>query len=120
MKFSGRPLAFARFCRQRVEDPPPDAAPGPSVEAIVGRRVWPVALRQTPPRHPCAQHVEDGVHDFAVVTPCALPSFRHQRLEKFPFLVAQLESHDPPPPTVNHLRPLFSGTDSKRITYFPS
>ena len=78
------------FSRQRVEHSFPDAAPGPAVEAVIGRRIRPVALRQVPPRHPGAQHVEDRVQDLAVVNPPALPARGHQRLQKSPFLVDQI------------------------------
>ena len=113
--------AVARLRRQPVEDPLPDAAPGPPVEAIVSGRVRPVTLRQIPPRHPRAQHVKDRVHDLAIVNPSALSIFRQQRFEKCPFLIAQIKSHDPPPRTVNHVRSnysiIYAGTDPSQAYY---
>jgi hypothetical protein len=51
----------------------------------------------------------------AIVSAGALSALRHQRLGKSPFAVAQIKSHDPPPRTVNHVRPVYSirylGTD---------
>src|SRR4029077_5816504 len=88
------------------------------VETIVRRCIWPIALRQIAPRHPGAQHVKDRVHDRAIVSAAALAALRHQRLEKSPFVVAQIKSHDPPPRTVNHVRSNYSirylGTDASR------
>src|SRR6266446_1586936 len=105
----------ARFRCQRVKNPFPDATSRPTVEAIVRRRVWPIAVRQIAPRHPRAQHIKYRVHDLAIVSAPALSSFRHQRLQKSPFVIAQIKSHDPPPTTVNHFKTRFSmayvGTD---------
>ena len=94
----------ARFRCQRVENPLPDAASGPTVEAIVSGRVRPIAFRQIAPGHPGAQHVKYRVHDPTIVSTCALATFRHQRLKKSPIVIAQIKSHDPPPTTVNHVR----------------
>ena len=94
--------AVARLRSQRVEDALPDAASGPPVEAIVGRRIRAVAFGQIPPRHPGAQYVEDCVHDLAIINPGTLSAPRHQRLKQRPFFIAQIESHDPPPGRVNH------------------
>jgi hypothetical protein len=105
----------ARFRCQRVENPLPDAATGPTVEAIVRRRVRPISLGQIAPRHPGTQHIEYRVHNLAIVSAGALPTLRHQRLKKSPFVIAQIKSHDAPPRTVNHVRSNYSirylGTD---------
>jgi hypothetical protein len=107
--------AVARFRCQRVENPFPDAASRPAVEAIVRRCIRPIAFRQIAPRHPGAQHVKYRVHNLAIVSACAPSSFRHQWLQKSPFVIAQIKSHDPPLTTVNHDRLDFSrnyvGTD---------
>ena len=62
------------------------------------------------------------VHDLAIVNPSALSTFRQQRFEKRPFLIAQIKSHDPPPRTVNHVRPNYSiiylGTDPSKTRAF--
>src|SRR6202042_442380 len=100
----------ARFRCQRVENPLPDAASRPAVEAIVYRRIRPVAFRQIAPRHPGAQHVKYRVHNLPIVSAGAHSALRHQRLEKSPFLIAQIKSHDPPPSTVNHDHDDFSRT----------
>jgi len=105
----------ARFRGQRVESPFPDATSRPTVEAIISRRVRPVAFWQIAPWHPGAQHVKYRVHDPSIVSARTPSTFRHQRLQKSPFLIAQIKSHDPPPTTVNHVRHCFSiiyvGTD---------
>src|SRR5499425_881705 len=53
-------------------------------------------------RDPVAQHVKYCIYDPPVVRARTLPTLRHQRLENRPFLIAEIESHDPPPPAVNH------------------
>src|ERR1700722_13880977 len=110
----------AGFQGQRVENPLPDAASRPAVEAIIGRRVRPVAFRQIAPRHPGAQHIKYRIHDLAIVSAGAHSALRHQRLKKSPFVIAQIKSHDPPPITVNHDHYDFSrryvGTDPSRTS----
>ena len=105
----------AGFRCQGVENPLPDAASRPTVEAIVRRRVWPVSFRQIAPRHPRAQHVKYRIHDLSIVSAGAHSALRHQWLKKSPFVIAQIKSHDPPPITVNHDHYVFSrnyvGTD---------
>jgi len=100
--------AVVRFRGQLVEDFLPNAAPGPAIEAIIGRRVRPVAFRQIPPGHAGSQHIKDRVHDLAVVGPRALAALRHQRLKQRPLLIGQIKSHDPPPIAVNHCSLRFS------------
>src|ERR1700726_1293483 len=109
----------ARFRCQRVENPLPDAAPGPTIETIIRCRVWPITLRQIAPRHPGAQHVKYRVHDPSIVSADTPSTLRHQWLKRSPFVIAQIESHGPPPSTVNHVRLCFStnylGTDPSEI-----
>src|SRR5215469_18731432 len=111
----------ARFCRQRVENTLPDSSPRPAVEPIVRARVWAVAFGQIAPWDPRPQHVKYCIHDPPVVRARALPTLRHERLESRPFLIAEIESHDPPPPAVNHDAGCFSvnyaGTDPSPRTY---
>src|SRR5262252_6941716 len=105
----------ARFCRQRIENTLPDSSPRPAVEPIVRARVRAVAFGQIAPRDPGPQHVKYCIYDPSIVRARALPTVRHQRLENRPFLIAEIESHDPPPPAVNHDPCCFSvnyaGTD---------
>jgi hypothetical protein len=88
-------------------------------EAIVRRRVRPVAFRQIAPRHPGAQHVKYRVHDLSIVSAGTHSALRHQRLKKSPFVIPQIKSHDPTPITVNHDHYDFSrsylGTDPRMI-----
>src|SRR4029077_9493730 len=106
---------------ERIKNPFPDAASRPAVETIVRRCIWPIALRQIAPRHPGAQHVKDRVHDRAIVSAGALAALRHQRLEKSPFVVAQIKSHDPPPRTGDYFRSNYSirylGTDPSDLFF---
>src|SRR5262249_20780299 len=107
----------ARICRQCIENTLPDSSPRPAVEPIVRTRVRAVAFGQIAPRDPGPQHVKYCIYDPPVVRARTLPTLRHQRLENRPFLIAEIESHDPPPPAVNHDPCCFSvnyaGTDPK-------
>src|ERR1700704_3579200 len=105
----------ARFRSKGIKNPFPDAASRPTVEAIVGCRVRPIAFRQIAPRHPGAQNVKYRVQDSSIVRASTLSALWHQRLKNSPFVIAQIKSHDPPPSTVNHVRSNYSihylGTD---------
>ena len=74
-----------------------------------------VQLNDQELRNPGTQHIEYRVHNLAIVSAGALPTLRHQRLKKSPFVIAQIKSHDAPPRTVNHVRSNYSirylGTD---------
>ena len=73
---------------------------------------------QIAPRHPSTQHIKYRVHDLSIVRPRTLAVLRHQRLKQSPFVITQIESHDPPTAAVNHVPPCFSisylGTDPNR------
>src|SRR5262245_54557862 len=128
MRFHNRAIdqvqTVARFCRQRIENTLPDSSPRPAVEPIVRARVRAVAFGQIAPRDPGPQHVKYCIYDPSVVRARALPALRHQRLENRPFLIAEIESHDPPPPAVNHDPGCFSvnyaGTDPRQPRYHES
>jgi hypothetical protein len=92
----------AQFRCQRIENLLPDAASRPTVEAIVRRRIRPVAFRQIARRHASAQHIKYRFHDLSIVSAGTSSTCRRQRLKKSPFVIAQIKSHDPPPITVNH------------------
>src|SRR5258708_93666 len=119
MRFHNRAIdqiqTVARFCRQSIENMLPDSSPRPAVEPIVRTRVRAVAFGQIAPRNPGPQHVKYCIYDPSIVRARALPTLRHHRLENRPFLIAEIESHDPPPPAVNHDPGCFSvnyaGTD---------
>src|SRR5215475_15133696 len=119
MRFHNRAIdqvqTVARLCRQRIENTLPDSSPRPAAKPIVRSRVRAVAFGQIAPRDPGPQHVKYCIYDAPVVRARALPTLRHQRLENRPFLIAEIESHDPPPPAVNHDPCCFSvnyaGTD---------
>ena len=112
MRFHNRAIdqvqTVARFCRQSIENTLPDSSPRPAVEPIVRTRVRAVAFGQIAPRDPGPQHVKYCIYDPSIVRARALPTLRHQRLENRPFLIAEIESHDPPPPAVNHDPPCYS------------
>jgi hypothetical protein len=71
-------------------------------------------------RHPGAQHIKYRIHDLAIVSAGTHSALRHQRLEKSPFVIAQIKSHAPPPITVNHDPYDFSrsyvGTDPNELS----
>ena len=127
MRFHNRAIdqiqTVARFCRQSIENMLPDSSPRPAVEPIVRTRVRAVAFGQIAPRDPGPQHVKYCIYDPSIVRARALPTLRHQRLENRPFLIAEIESHDPPPPAVNHDPCCFSvnyaGTDPNLYNQHP-
>src|SRR5262249_47509448 len=100
---------------QSVENAFPNAAPRPTIEPVVRRCAWPIALRQIAPRDSGAQHVKYRVHELSIIHPGSSSALRHQWLKQSPFVVAEIKSHDPPPSTVNHIRSTYSmsylGTD---------
>src|SRR5437868_10038852 len=112
----------ARFCCESIEDTLPHPSPRPAVEPIVRTRVRAIAFGQIAPRDPGPQHVKYCIYDPSIVRARALPTVRHQRLENRPFLIAEIESHDPPPPAVNHDPCCFSvnyaGTDPSQTSMF--
>src|SRR5215471_574800 len=123
MRFHNRAIdqvqTVARFCCQSIENTLPHSSPRPAVEPIVRTRVRAVAFGQIAPRDPGPQYVKYCIYDPPVLRARALPTLRHQRLENRPFLIAEIESHDPPPPAVNHDPCCFSvnyaGTDPSLI-----
>src|SRR5262249_45817450 len=123
MRFHNRAIdqvqTVAGFCRQRIENTLPDSSPRPAVEPIVCTRVRAIAFGQIAPRDPGPQYEKYCIYDPPVLRARALPTLRHQRLENRPFLIAEIESHDPPPPAVNHDPSCFSvnyaGTDPSLI-----
>src|SRR5215471_10814701 len=123
MRFHNRAIdqvqTVARFCRQSIENTLPHSSPRPAVEPIVRTRVRAIAFGQIAPRDPGPQHVKYCIYDPSIVRARALPTLWHQRLENRPFLIAEIESHDPPPPAVNHDPCCFSvnyaGTDPSNL-----
>src|SRR5215470_11167977 len=119
MRFHNRAIdqvqTVARFCRESIENTLPHPSPRPAVEPIVRTRVRAIAFGQIAPRNPGPQHVKYCIYDPSIVRARALPTLRHQRLKNRPLLIAEIESHDPPPPAVNHDPCCFSvnyaGTD---------
>src|SRR5215475_1565994 len=119
MRFHNRAIdqvqTVARFCRESIENTLPHPSPRPAVEPIVRTRVRAIAFGQIAPRDPGPQHVKYCIYDPSIVRARALPTLRHQRLKNRPFLIAEIESHDPPPPAVNHdpccLSVNYAGTD---------
>ena len=95
--------------------------PRPAVEPIVRTRVRAIAFGQIAPRDPGPQPVKYCIYDPSIVRARALRTLRHQRLKNRPFLIAEIESHDPPPPAVNHDPCCFSvnyaGTDPSLVLF---
>lgn len=74
----------------------PDARLPPAVEAIVGRRIRPISLRQVPPRRARPQHPENAVEDLAVLLRLrATTVHRQKRLDDAPLEVREIVAHDP-------------------------
>ena len=75
----------------------PDAGFPPAIEAVVDRRVGPVALGKIAPRRACAQDVEHPVHDLPVVLRFRpAPIHGQQRLDDAPLEVREIVTcHDP-------------------------
>ena len=68
--------AIARFRRQLIEHPLEDAAPRPTIEAVVDRGVRTITLGQIAPGCTGAQNVEDPVQHPPVVLASRLPLAR--------------------------------------------
>src|SRR5215475_12009655 len=125
MRFHNRAIdqvqTVARFCRESIENTLPHPSPRPAVEPIVRTRVRAIAFGQIAPRDPGPQHVKYCIYDPSIVRARALPTLRHQRLKNRPFLIAEIESHDPPPPAVNHdpccLSVNYAGTDPSQLFF---
>ena len=98
----------------------PDACLAPPVEAIVDRRVGPVALGQIAPRRARAQDEEHAVDDLPVVLglrPAAIHG--QQRLDDAPLEVGQVVAHDPSS-DVSQLESLFAVLRYKKLGTRPS
>lgn len=100
-------LAVVRF-DNGVHQAIPDARLAPAVEAIVGRRVRPVALGQIAPWCASAQYPKNAVQNPAIVARLGAPSVhRQKRLDNAPLEVGQVVAHDPSP-NAGQLESLFA------------
>src|SRR5262245_33801703 len=88
---------LGRALRQRLENLQPHARLGPAVEPIVGRRVWPIALRQVPPRRAGTQDEENTVQNPPIILPRHAPGLvRQHRCDQQPLPIRQIKaSHLP-------------------------
>ena len=79
-----------------VHQPVPDPGLAPAVEAVVGRCVRPISLRQIAPSRAAAEHPEDAVEHAPVVL-AARPrlTLGQNRLNDAPLEVRQIVAHDP-------------------------
>jgi len=87
-------LATVRL-RYRIHQPIPDAGFAPAIEAIVGRRVRAVALRQVAPRRTSSQYPENAVHHPAIILalgPRSAP--RQHPFDDRPLRIRQVIAHD--------------------------
>ena len=88
-------LAVVRL-DDRIHQAIPDACLAPAVEAIVGRRVRPVTLRQIAPWCTGAQYPKNAVQNPAIVARFGAPSIhRHKRFDNAPLEVGQVVAHHP-------------------------
>ena len=79
-----------------IHQPVPDPGLAPAVEAVVGRCVRPISLRQIAPSRAAAEHPEDAVEHAPVVLAARprLP-FGQNRLDNAPLEVCQIVAHYP-------------------------
>ena len=105
-------LAAMRF-GDYVHQPVPDPSLAPAIEAIVGRRIWPIALRKIAPWRAGPQRPEDAIEHtpvvFALGTRTAL---RQHRFDDSPLEIRQVVAHDPTP-QVEELESLFANSRYK-------
>ena len=88
-------LAVVRF-HDGVHQTVPNAGLPPAVEAVVDRRVRPIAFGQIAPGTARAQDIEHAVDDLAVVLRFRPPAIHgQQRLDDAPLEVRQIVAHDP-------------------------
>jgi len=100
-------LAAVRF-DDGVHQTIPDAVLAPAIEAVVGRRVGPVASGQIAPRGAGTQHPENAVENTPIVLRLrTAPVHRQQRLDDAPLEVGQVVAHDPSS-DVSNLESLFA------------
>jgi hypothetical protein len=80
--------------RHRIHQAIPDAGLSPTIEAIVGRRVWAIPLGQIPPRCTGSQHAEDAVHHPTIILPLwARTTSRQPRFYDCPLRLRQIIAH---------------------------
>src|SRR3546814_14325127 len=81
---------------QRLENPQPDPCLGPSVVAVVDRRVGAIPLRQIPPRRPGPQDIDAPIHDTSVLNPRhAAQTVRKPRLNHRSRPISIVKPHHP-------------------------
>ena len=86
----------------------PDTGFPPAVEAIVGRRVRPVALGQISPWCASAEDPEDAIENSSIVLRLRpAPIHGQQGFDNAPLEVGQIVAHDPSP-DVSKLESLFA------------
>src|SRR5262245_63085693 len=91
--------ATGRTLGQRAEHRAPPPALGPAIEAVIGRRVRPISLRQVPPRRARAQNEKDAIQNPPIILPrpatrLLARATRQQRLDDRPLPIRQVEPSD--------------------------
>ena len=78
-----------------IHQPVPDAGLAPAIEAIVGGRIRPVALRQIAPWCSGSQNPENAVEDAPVVSSSGpRTSLRQNRFDDAPLVIREIVAHD--------------------------
>ena len=83
----------ARLLPQLVMQLRPPAIPAPQPEIMVNRGPGGQIMRQTALGTPCAQHVQDAIHDFTpghTAQAATRLEGRHFRLQQLPFFMRQI------------------------------
>ena len=100
--------------RHRIHQAFPDAGLSPTIEAIVGRRVWAIPLGQIPPRCTRSQHPEDAVHNPTIILPpWTGTTSRQDRFNDCPLKLRQIIAHASSSPSwsLNHDPPVCATTN---------
>jgi len=78
--------------RQGFEDDTPSAALGPTIEAVIDRRVRAVFPRTIAPARPALQHVDDAADDASIIPALrSSQAARKMRLKMLPLPIIQPE-----------------------------
>jgi hypothetical protein len=81
------------FRRVTLKHTLPDPARGPTVEAITGRRIRAIFLRQIAPGNASTKDVENRIDDASIINPCRPPSRGNERFQGLPFFIRKIVAH---------------------------
>jgi len=87
----------------------PDPAYGPRVEAITGRRIRAILLRQIVPGNARSEDVENRSDDASIINPCQPPSRGAEWFQGLPFFIRKIVTHANLRGRSNHIYVVISG-----------